>query len=884
MNKPLVSFAAVLAASVALSVRAQMPVQDDGISGAWQKLRKLETTASVMHVTAHPDDEHGGVLAWLSRGQGARVSLMTLTRGESGDNAIGPELFDALGLVRTEELALADRYYGVDQQYYGTVVDYGFSKRLDETLEKWGRDRALADLVRVIRIERPFVLISRFQGNARDGHGNHSAAGLLSREAFARAGDPAAFPDQIAGGLRPWQPLKLYMGGVREQEEWTLKVDAGVYDPVLGDSYAALARLGLSFQRSQNGGRVGSQAGPAFWYYKRLESKALSVRQGAGQGPEREQSFFDGIDVTIPGLYRALQREAPSAASALLSAIDREVRAASGAFAIVNPSASAPALARAMRATREAVRVLGGDRDVAQVLSMKERQIADAMHAVLGVRLEAVAQPAEAPAPAGPFGGFAEMPPVVPGQTFAVRTTFAARAAAAADLTGDVTLDAGPRWRIVHESSPAVRGPVGVRRFTVTVPEDEPVTRPQFSRNSIQDAVYTITDPSAMHLPVGVPALEARATYIVDGVPFEIHRYVTGVESNAPYGIAFPALAIVPAISIALMPAHAVVPLSNSGELTMKVELANQRDAASKGAVRLSVPRGWTVTPAAQAFQFERAGERALYSFAVRAPAQRTGTSRVEAIASLAGREYREGFQVIRHRDLETRRLYREAVASVHGVDVRIAPGLRVGYVMGIGDEVPAGIAQLGADVQLLAERDLASGDLSRFHAIVTGTRAYAVRLDLRTYNRRLLDYVRGGGHLIVLYNTQELVPNLFAPYPGELPASAEEVSEEDSPVDLLAPDLPVLTAPNRITAADFQGWVEQRGSKFWSAWDPRYTPVIATWDRGQAPQRGGWLQAAYGKGQYTYFAYAFHRQLPYGVPGAYRILANLLSLRAAGK
>ena len=206
------------------------------------------------------------------------------------------------------------------------MVDYGFSKRLDETLEKWGRERALADLVRVIRIERPLVIVSRFQGNARDGHGNHSAAGLLSREAFAKAGDPAAFPDQIAGGLRPWQPLKLYMGGVREQEDWTLRVDAGAYDPVQGESYAALARLGLGFQRSQNGGRVGSQPGPAFSYYKRLESKVSA--------PDREQSFFDGIDTTIPGVYRTLQRDAPDGAAALLSAIDREIGGAVRAFTL----------------------------------------------------------------------------------------------------------------------------------------------------------------------------------------------------------------------------------------------------------------------------------------------------------------------------------------------------------------------------------------------------------------------------------------------------------------------------------------------------------------------------------------------------------------------
>jgi hypothetical protein len=234
---------------------------------------------------------------------------------------------------------------------------------------------------------------------------------------------------------------------------------------------------------------------------------------------------------------------------------------------------------------------------------------------------------------------------------------------------------------------------------------------------------------------------------------------------------------------------------------------------------------------------------------------------------------------VIEHRDLETQYLYHPAATDVRSVDVKIAPKLKVGYVMGIGDEVPAGIAQLGASVTLLGEPDLARGDLRQFDAIVTGTRAYAVRDDLKTYNRRLLDYVKDGGNLIVLYNTQELIPNEFAPYPGVLTARAEEVSEEDSPVEILAPAHRVLTTPNAITAADFNGWVEQRGSKFWSEWDRAYTPVIATHDIGQPWQRGGWLTAEYGKGHYTYFAYAFHRQLPYGVPGAYRILANLLSL-----
>jgi hypothetical protein len=263
----------------------------------------------------------------------------------------------------------------------------------------------------------------------------------------------------------------------------------------------------------------------------------------------------------------------------------------------------------------------------------------------------------------------------------------------------------------------------------------------------------------------------------------------------------------------------------------------------------------------------------------VRIPVVDEGAHRVEAVARAGDRDYREGYTVIRHRDLETRHLYRDAAASVRGVDVRIASGLTVGYVMGIGDEVPSGLAQLGVDVRLLGAQDLATADLRGFDAIITGTRAYAVRDDLRTHNRRLLEYVHDGGNLIVLYNTQELEPDVHAPYAGQLPRNAEEVSEEDSPVEFLAPDHPVFTTPNRITQADFAGWVEQRGSKFWSAWDPRYTALIATWDTDQPPQRGGWLHARYGKGHYTYFAYALHRQLPYGVPGAYRLLANLLSL-----
>ena len=255
----------LLVLACAVSLRAYEPLaQDTGAAGTWQKLQKLRTIASVMHTTAHPDDEHGGLLAWLSRGAGARVSLMTLNRGESGDNALGPQLFDALGLIRTEELLKANQYYGVDAQYFTSVVDYGYSKRLDEALDKWGRDNVLRDVVRIIRTERPLILVSRFQGNQRDGHGNHQTAGLITVEAFRAAGDSKRFPEQLSreGGLRVWQPLKVYIGGMREDEDWTVRVDPGQYSPWLGMSYSDFARVGLSNQRSQNSGRLTLSPGP----------------------------------------------------------------------------------------------------------------------------------------------------------------------------------------------------------------------------------------------------------------------------------------------------------------------------------------------------------------------------------------------------------------------------------------------------------------------------------------------------------------------------------------------------------------------------------------------------------------------------------------------
>ena len=378
---------------------------DRGAPGLWQRLLRLQTTASILYTAAHPDDEQGGALTYLSRGQGARAALLTLNRGEGGANAIGSELFDGLGLIRTEELLVSDRYYGLDDQYFTTLIDYGYSKNLEEALRQWGKENVLRDVVRVIRINRPLALVSRFYGGPQDGHGNHQTAGVVTQEAFDLAGDPNAFPEQIRDeGLRPWQPLKLYRSNLERSfgrsgeppdHRWNVAVNAGAFSPWLGESYEEFSALGLSFQRSQNSGRRRERPGAHRHFFERVESRV--------EAPERETGFFDGIDTSISGIYRLLGEEPPEGVSALLAAIENSVSDAVAAYSVRNPAAAAPFLAQGLALTREAIGLSRGRDEALFLLAIKERQFQNAVSAALGLRFRAAAAPLEPQSRAPPF-------------------------------------------------------------------------------------------------------------------------------------------------------------------------------------------------------------------------------------------------------------------------------------------------------------------------------------------------------------------------------------------------------------------------------------------------------------------------------------------------
>ncbi len=860
-----------------------------GATALWQSLKKLNTRASLIMLTAHPDDEDGGVLTYESRGLGARVTLLTLNRGEGGANVMSSDFWDALGLVRTEELLAAGRYYGVDQ-YFTRVCDYGFSKTLDESLNKWTEDRVLGDVVRVVRLTRPLVIASVFVGGPSDGHGNHQTAGRMAKEAFEAAGDPNRFPEQIKAGLRPWKPLKYYarvpfFGGDKLNLSPTLSIPAGTYDPLLGESYVQLSREGLGYQKSQNGGPFIPRAGAADSPYHRFASV---VRSG-----DREQSLFDGIDVSLRGI--ALVAGEGNTEGSLqngLREIEASVEAATAAFTAEHPEACAPNLASGLKATNALIeKVKTSDLsetakyDVLHELAIKQAQFNNALIEALGVSLRATIRANE---PVNPLFAFFMGDPdtfriAVPGQRFRVQVSVAKEAASSAVLKR-VTLDSA------EENSFFVtaidNGSAGNellpnkevnRQFDVRVAEDAPYTRPYFARPSIEQPYYDILDRKDLNLPLTPYPLDAWAEVSYQGLTLKTGQIVQTVGRVAGLGVVYEPLVVGPAISVQVSPRAGIVPLE-AKSFNLSVTVHSNVKGPAAGSVQLTLPAAWKSNPSSASFQMEQDGQDRALSFTVEPRQLAEKSYDITAVANYAGRAYKAGYTVTGYPGIRPYFLYQGAASRIAGTNVKVAPNLKVAYVTGSGDDVPSALSELGINVSFLTASDLAGADLGHYDAIVLGVRAYAARSELATHNVRLLDYVKNGGVLVVQYNTPEFDHN-FGPYPYKMGDEPEEVTDEESKVTILDPSNPVFNWPNKITEADFRGWIEERGSKFLASWDSHYTPLLETHDPGQAPQRGGLLYAKYGKGIYIYNAYAFYRELPEGVPGAFRIFANMLSL-----
>jgi LmbE family N-acetylglucosaminyl deacetylase len=854
-----------------------------------------------MLIVAHPDDEDGGLLTYLSRGQGARVAMLTLTRGEGGQNLMSGDFDDALGLIRTQELLASDRILGVDQ-FFGTEVDFGFSKTKEETFAKWTHDRVLYDAVRAVRLYRPLVIASVFIGAPSDGHGHHQVSGEIAQEVFNAAGDPSVFPDQIAAGLQPWQPLKVYarvpfaridtngmfdyatnqytparftnyVTGkvtttvpkanvvVPEGSPATYTAD-GTQLPIPGMdglSYVQFARKGLALQKTQIGPNVRlAPAGRADVSYHRYGSRVLAPDgkpMPDGDDSGIEPSFYDGIDTSLVGIADL----APSASATLrvilkagLNGIDNSISNAQADFSPDHPENSAHRLRETLIEVDALITEIKKSSlptpeksDVLHELRIKHVQLNNALVLSLGLSLAASTTAVDLPAEAK-TSATVQLSEFSNSQTKFIRSW-------SSNSDGNGIGNGNGSLVSTLEPNHIIECECGL-------PADQvKATRPYFIRkNGPEQPFYEVDKPSLRNAPATQPALTCWAEIEFQGVRLTLGS----VAQHDGQSVSF-----VPAYSITLSSNVKVLPKTSKSFLLG----ANVLPSAN---TTINLPIGLNSRPYPQA----NSPNELTWTFDLitvnHTPRKPVIIS--ETAVAKDGHIYSEGYRAVGYSGLPYTNYYTPATTRVVPVDVTTASNLNIAYLPGTGDNVPASLEDLGVHAHLLAPADLTADKLKPYDAVVLGVRAYEAHPELAAANAALNAYAAAGGVVIAQYNTGHL-PAATGPYPLNLGPS-EKVVEETAPVRILAPSDPLLTWPNRITSADFDGWVAERGHGFMSTWDAHYTPLLETHDAGQQPQLGGLLYTRTGRGLWIYLGFALYRQLPEGVPGSYRLFANLLS------
>jgi LmbE family N-acetylglucosaminyl deacetylase len=802
-----------------------------------KSLRQLNELGTVLMIAAHPDDERTAVLAYFARGRYMRTAYLSLTRGEGGQNLIGSQQGAQLGIIRTQELLAARKIDGAEQ-FFTRAIDFGFTKTAAETLEKWGHDRILSDVVWVIRRYRPDVIILGFSGTPADGHGQHQVSAILGKEAFEAAGDATRFPAQLPL-VQPWRAKRIVraefnFGGGRgalppgspslptfPQLAPAGAVDTGELNPIVGYSYEELAVLSRSMHHSQGTGAM-RHPGPG--------SADFTLVAGAPSSKD----IFEGIDTT----WNRLPGGAP-VAPILADAIRT--------FEPAHPERVLPQLVKA----RPLIAAISDP-----LAKVKLSELDEAIAECAGLWVEAEAGSAEA----------------TPGAHAAFTTTVLNRSSA------KVSLDSASVEGMFHEGLQAKPAALGINQsakieFTRLVPPSQPYSQPYWLAKPPTGDVYTVDDQALIGLPDTPPVLQVRLKLTVDGAPIELVRPVHYRYADPAEGERTRPFVVVPAVAVDMPESVAVFPSARPRQVHVAVK-ANM--AKASGELRLDLAAGWKADPQSRPFRIEAAGEQQEMMFEVTPPAGEAVAS-VRAVANIAGRDIASGMAVISYPHFPAQTLFPPSDIKVVRANIQVTAH-KVGYIMGAGDQMPDCLRQLGLEVTLLSDSDLAQGDLTRFDAIVAGVRAYNVRAAVRANHPRLLDYVSKGGTYIVQYNTPEPGLNI-GPYPITIPGGNRyRVTVEEAPVMFPHADSRLLQSPNHIDPKDFKGWVQERGVYFATGWDKRYETVLASQDPGEQPMDGGELWTRYGKGVYIFTAFSWFRQLPAGVPGAYRLFANMLS------
>ena len=799
------------------------PPGTGGVAALAGALKQLGATKRVLMIGAHPDDEYSDLVALFARGMGAQVAYLSLTRGEGGQNLIGPELGPELGIIRSEELLAARRIDGA-RQFFARAYDFGYSKTIDEALRFWARDSLLRDVLDVVRRFRPQIIVSVFSGTPKDGHGQHQVAGVLARQAFEALRDSS------------WGPVKLYRSLYFDTAAATLRLDAGVIDPVVGRSYHQIAMAGRSQHRSQDEGQL-ERPGSAIARLAFIEWKDRA-RTGDGNG------LFSGVDTVLPGRARY---------SALIDSARAQLNP-------LHPGTVVPLLARALHEL--------GDAD-----SSQQAILMQALLSAAGVAVD----------------GFADDGIVVPGERVQVEASVWNAGDSAVGL-GSIDLAAPDGWKVERLDAAATMlapGAVVSRHFAITVAPEAPRSQPYFLRRPLQGALYDWSgvpaDVRGLPFEPGPIQMTVRAT--VAGEHLVVTREVVYRYRDQSVGEVRRPIFVTRPFDVEITPDLVVWPVDGAaaGPRHFTVTVTNRTRGAAVAQVALTPPTGWgTVPPESLSFQREDESKSLTVTLSLPAAVKPGAYQlRAAALAGDGGRERSEGaLAIIDYPHIRPRGVTHASTAEVRVARLTLPALARVGYVRGASDRVPEALQAVGVPIELLGPDTLARGELSRYDAIVIGSRAYETDPALVAANGRILDYARAGGLVIVQYQQYPFVNGGFAPYRLSIARPHDRVTDETAAVTALDPKHPVFHVPNEIAADDWRGWVQERGLYFAHDWDTTYTPLLAMHDPGEAPLQGGLLVAPLGTGTYVYTGLSFFRQLPAGVPGAYRLFANLLALK----
>ncbi|RZK40827.1 MAG: PIG-L family deacetylase [Pedobacter sp.] len=801
MNKRL--YLALLSICFPFLLKAQMQQLNSGEIAAG--IEKLGVNGSALYIAAHPDDENTRLLAYLAQELKVRTGYLSLTRGDGGQNLIGNEQAELLGLIRTQELLAARRVDGAEQ-FFTRANDFGFSKTANETFNIWDKEQILSDVVWIIRKFRPDVIITRFPEDARAGHGHHASSGILAREAFLAAADPKRFPEQLKD-VATWQAKRIVwntfnFGGTNTTAPDQLKLDVGIYNPISGKSYGEIAAISRTNHKSQGFGST-LQRGEAFEYFSHVA------------GEPAKSSLFEGINTKINNQN--------------INGLLTEIKTEYNAFA---PWLSLPKLLRLKKDTKS--------------LAFNHELLDELIMACAGIWVEANTVE----------------------NTYAVGDKIAVKVQAVvrnkANFPVSLTIEGEKKIELAENK--LVSNDISISTSSTNR------TQPYWLRESHPIGQFSIAEQNLVGYAENPAPLSVKLELTIGGEKISSNSPVVYKSTDPIKGEKYQPLIIAPRVTATL--AEKAYIFNGMDPKTIELQLKHFANSTS-GSISPKLPKGWTSSPEKIDFQFNQKGEEKRLSFVI-TPGKETSNGKLELLINSNGTTDNKGLKTISYEHIPNITIFPTAEARLEKIDLKIS-GKRIAYIDGAGDLVAEALKQIGYEVTHLSPAQVAFSDLSTYDAVVTGVRLYNISNETKIFQPKLLSYVEKGGTLLIQYNVSNgLKIQDIGPYPFKL--ANKRVTEEDAKVTFLAPQHPSLNYPNKITTKDFDGWVQERGLYFATDIDSKYKTILGMHDRGESMLDGSLIIGDYGKGKFVYTSLAFFRELPAGVPGAYRLFANLLA------